>query len=111
MKALVVHPGTQHAFRLATELHRLDALAGLHTGFAAGAGGGWERTLGLLPAGLRTPVSNRMASGVPAQFVHLQPGLELASQVRLRLAGGEGQGVLHWRNERFQRAVPERALH
>ncbi len=110
MKALVVHPGTQHAFRLATELHRLDALAGLHTGFAAGAGGGWERTLGLLPAGLRTPVSNRMASGVPAQFVHLQPGLELASQVRLRLAGGEGQGVLHWRNERFQRAVPERAL-
>lgn len=110
MKALVVHPGTQHAFRLATELHRLDVLAGLHTGFAAGSGGGWERPIGLLPAGLRALVSNRMAGGLPARLVNLQAGLELASQVRLRLAGGDGQGVLHWRNERFQRAVPERAL-
>ena len=110
MKALVVHPGTQHAFRLATELHRLDALAGLHTGFAAGAGGGWERVIRRFPLGLRRFVSNRMAGGVLARFVHLQVGLELASQVRLRRAGGDGQGVLHWRNERFQRAVPERAL-
>ena len=110
IRALVIHPGTQHAFRLATELHRLDALAGLHTGFAAGAGSGWERPIGLLPAGLSALLSNRMVGGLPVRLVHLQMGLELASQVRLRLAGGEGQGVLHWRNERFQRAVPERAL-
>ena len=110
IRVLVVHPGTQHAFRLATELHRLDALAGLHTGFAAGAGGGWERVIRRFPLGLRRFVSNRMAGGVPARFVHLQVGLELASQVRLRRAVGDGQGVLHWRNERFQRAVPERAL-
>ena len=34
MRALVAHPGTQHAFRLAVELHRLNALSVFHTGMA-----------------------------------------------------------------------------
>ena len=109
MKALVVHPGTQHAFRLATELHRLDALAGLHTGFAIPANGWLEFTCAALPAAWQRRVSNRRIEEVPHSLVHLQPVRQA-----LELAGAacnlNDQRVWHWRYERFQRAVPERAL-
>ena len=106
IRALVVHPGTQHAFRMAAELHRLGALAGLHTGFAAGQGGLWQRALNSAPQALRRKASNRRAKEVPENLVHNQLGLELAWQAREFLGIGGGQGLLHWRNERFQRSVP-----
>jgi alpha-maltose-1-phosphate synthase len=108
-RALVVHPGTQHSADLARELERLDALAGFHTGFVAGDGGGWARHLGMLGFPLRRKLSKRRARGVPASKTHLQIGLELASQA-FRALGHDGQAHFHWRNERFQRAVPDRAI-
>ena len=83
--ALVVHPGTQHAFQLAIELHRLNALAGLHTGFAAAKGGVWEALIDAPLFPLRRLVSNRRVRGVPVKLLKMQVGLELASQAR-RLA-------------------------
>lgn len=108
-RALVVHPGTQHVFYLATELNRLGALTGLHTGFAAGHGSVLEGVIKSSAFPFRRRLSNRLAMGVPVGLLQLQIGLELAWQVR-RFVSGEGQALYHWRNERFQHSVPERAL-
>jgi glycosyltransferase involved in cell wall biosynthesis len=48
-------------------------------------------------------------AGLPAGLVHLQTSLEFASQARILLQGARQQ-VFHWRNERFQQAIPDRDL-
>lgn len=106
---LVVHPGTQHVFQLAAELHRLGLLAGLHTGFAVAPGGFLEAAYNRAPQRLQRRLANRRIANLPVALVHLQPVLELAALARLR-SGGDHQAVLHWRNEKFQKRVPSRAL-
>lgn len=66
IRALVVHPGTQHAFRLATELHRRKLLAGLHTGFGIPAGGRLRSLYASLPAGWQRRLGNRCWIGAKA---------------------------------------------
>jgi glycosyltransferase involved in cell wall biosynthesis len=88
-------------------LERLHALAGFHTGFAAGGGGVWARILNMLP--LQTKSVNRRVPDVPGHKIHPQIGLELASHV-FRALGDHGEAHYHWRNERFQRAMSARAL-
>src|SRR5207302_2465393 len=105
MKALVVHPGTQHAFRLATELHRLNALLGLHTGIAFPSGGFLDRTVNYLPAELQRRIANRRIPDLPHEVVRLQPLRELAI-VNLTGHVSDDQRLLHWRNEHFQRDIP-----
>lgn len=109
MRALVVHPGTQHSFRLAVELNRLNALSGLHTGFAVGSGGTLEWVCDYLPAYLQRRVSNRRIKEMHHSLVHLQPALEWAALAAISQSAND-QGVLHWRNERFQRNIPLSAL-
>ena len=109
IRALVVHPGTQHSHHLAVELHRLNALSELHTGFAVPSGGTLERVFNLAPVSWQRRVANRRVEELPSRLVSLQPFLESAAIVRMR-EGHENQAVLHCRNERFQRSVPHRAI-
>ena len=105
MKALVVHPGTQHAFRLATELHRHNALLGLHTGIAFPSGSFLDRAVSYLPAEWRRRIANRRIPDLPHELVRLQPLRELAT-VNLIGRMRDEQSILHWRNEHFQRDIP-----
>ena len=54
-------------------------------------------------------LSNRIARGVPAAKLHRAPLNEIRALVRLA-RGGDGLRILHERNERFQRAIPEETL-
>jgi alpha-maltose-1-phosphate synthase len=109
IRAVIVHPGTQYSFRLAMELYRLGALAGLHTGLAIGEGSHFTKIKSpfLKPAFRR--LSNRFVPLLPAGMIHNQLPLELAWHIG-ELVGLKGEGYIHWRNERCQRAVPEQAL-
>lgn len=108
-RALVAHPGTQHAFQLASELSRRGLLAGFCTGFAVGGGSWGEVLIDSSMSPLRRLLANRRAEAVPAKLLHLQIGLELAAQLR-GLLSSKGETMVHWRNEWFQRAVPDRNL-
>ncbi len=105
MKALVIHPGTQHAFRLATELHRQNALIGLHTGIAFPSGGFLDRAVNCLPPEWQRRIANRRIPDLPHELVRLQPFRELAI-VNLTGHVSDEQWLLHWRNEHFQRGIP-----
>jgi glycosyltransferase involved in cell wall biosynthesis len=109
VRALVAHPGTQYAFRLAAELHRLDALWRLHTGVAFSTDTLSSRLLRVVPRRLSRLAANRHVAGVPPDRVRLHPAAELLATALLR-RGGEPQATLHRRNARFQQAIPRREL-
>gem|GEM_PF-428952 len=106
---LLTHPGTQYAYQLARELHRLGRLGEFHTSFALPEDGWAARSLGLLPAKLRRRLANRRLTDVPAAKVKLYLGGELTSQIGLR-QHGHPEAVMHRRNEQFQLAIPERTI-
>src|SRR5262245_44156748 len=61
---------------------------------------------------MRTPpdwLGHRTIADVPADKLRTLPHLEIAATLCLRL-GGEPQVVMHWRNERFQRAISQADL-
>jgi glycosyltransferase involved in cell wall biosynthesis len=105
MKALVAHPGTQHAFRLATELHRLNALLRLHTGIAFPEGSFLDHAVNYLPSEWQRRIANRRIPELPREMVRLQFFRELATVNVIGRVPDE-QRLLHWRNEHFQRHIP-----
>jgi starch synthase len=109
MRAIVVHPGVQHAYSLATELYRRDALSGLYTGFAIASGGTLEFAYELLPLKIKRRVANRKISELSHSLVHLQPIVELAASALARYSG-DHQDLFYRRNGRFQRNIPRYAL-
>ncbi|HWY51307.1 MAG TPA: glycosyltransferase family 4 protein [Chthoniobacterales bacterium] len=106
MKALLAHPGTQYSGQLARQLHRHDCLLRFWTSFGLVENGLIDRAIrGAMP----TPpdwLGHRTVTGVPIDKIRTIPWLEFAALLRLRL-GGEPQVVMHWRNERFQRAIAQ----
>lgn len=100
MKALLAHPGTQHAFRLARELHRNGRLDGFWSSLVFAADG--------LPARLLGPrlPRNRVLAEVPGSLLHARPWAEFLG----KLERGDGEMIVHRRNARFQRAIPRSAL-
>lgn len=109
MNVLVVHPGTQHSFRLAAELARRQVLGGFYTGTAFLAGGWIDRASRWMPTKWRRKLANRRLPEVRAECLHTQPITEATALWRLR-RGGNDQQVWHQRAEKFQRAIPEGAL-
>lgn len=109
MRTLIVHPGTQHSFRLAVELYRLNRLLRLRTGFAIPAGGALDRAYGAAPRSIARRVANRRVSELPRQLVGIRPVYEMIALGGIR-SGLDSQHLLHWRNARFQNSVPSRDL-
>jgi alpha-maltose-1-phosphate synthase len=109
LKALLAHPGTQYSFRLALELERRESLSAFHTGFAFCADGLTDKAWRALPLNLRRGIANRRIEGLPRSQLHCHPLDELHALVRLR-NGADPQLVMHRRNEKFQRGIPDEAI-
>ncbi|MFL6212862.1 MAG: glycosyltransferase family 4 protein [Blastocatellia bacterium] len=109
LKVLLAHPGTQSSFHLAVELQRQSSLAAFHTGFAFCADGWANRAWHALPSGWQKRVDNRRIDGLPTHQLHCHLLGELWALLRLR-RGGDPQAVIHQRNARFQRAIPDSAI-
>ncbi len=106
LRVLLAHPGTQHAPRLAAELHRRGLLREFWSGFAFGDDAAW---LGAVPAQLRAKLGGRICRGVPDRLIRCRPFLEW--QALRRMARGQrGEEVFHERNKRFQNAIPRDSL-
>lgn len=110
MRILLAHPGTQHALRLARELAARSLLGEFWTGIAISENSAIARSATALKAfGLFRGLSNRIARGVPATALRLQPANELRALFRLR-GRRDHLLTLHERNERFQQVIPESSL-
>jgi len=106
MKILLANPGVQHAYQLAAQLHRRDALLRFHTSFAVGEGSMLAKTPShWLPAKVRKVLCNRTVPGVPASLLHSHPILE-AQAMLLRRIGARDAEAFRARNIAFQRAIP-----
>ena len=105
MRALVVHPGTQHAFRLAGQLQRHGCLSRFWTGFAFVPDSMFSRCVGSLPLVFQRRLSSRRLNGVPAEKLRIQPRVDLRAIRQLR-AGRDEQAVMFERNAVFQRRIP-----
>jgi starch synthase len=109
MKALVVHPGTQHAFRLAAQMERCGCLSRFWTGFAYIPDSMLGRCVESLPMALQRSMAGRRLGGLPTAKLRTQPLVDLRALCRLR-AGHDEQAVMFERNEAFQRGIPQQEL-
>ena len=105
MKALLVHPGTQHAFHLARQLQRHGCLSRFWTGFAYDPDGMIGRQIAGLPAWAQRRFAGRRLAGLPPEKLRTLPLTDLRALSRLR-AGQDEQRVMFERNADFQRKVP-----
>lgn len=108
VKALLAHPGTQYSAQLARELGRLGLLYRFWTGFGVAEGSRWGAIANSIPP-LQRALHNRIIPNLSPAQIRVLPSLELGYLAGMRV-GGESQSVIHWRNTRFQRAIPEREL-
>jgi len=88
-RVLLVHPGVQHAPRLAEALEREGLLARFWTGWAKAGIGDGKRNVEIPEENLRT-----------------RPCLEWAA-LTLSRSGIDPETVWHWRNRIFQNLIPE----
>ena len=107
MRVLLAHPGTQHAARLAAELHRHHLLEEFWTGLGWPEKGWADRAATRWSAAAR--LRTRVVPEVPAKRLRTLPLLELGLLARLRL-GAEPVSTFHQRNKRFQAAIPASAI-
>ena len=109
MKALLVHPGTQHSYPLARQLQRLGCLSRFWTGFAYLPDSPLGRGIGYLPPRLKSKVMARSLDGLPAEKLRTRPYVDLSALRRL-WTGYDEQIVMFERNQFFQETIPEEEL-
>src|ERR1700751_108644 len=109
MKALVVHPGTQHSFALAGQLERLGCLSRFWKGFAYLPHSLLGRGVGYLPPMVKRRIMARSLHGLPAEKLRIRPFIDLRALHRLR-TGYDEQTVMFERNLAFQESIPDEEL-
>ena len=109
VRALLAHPGTQHAFHLARELDRRNFLSFFFTSISFRSGGLIEKISVYASDSIRKRVVARALPGTFSAQLKTRPRLEAAAQWRL-FRGSNEQEVLQRRNDAFQRSIPDRAL-
>src|SRR5574340_1176837 len=109
MKVLLAHPGTQYSAQLARQLERCGNLYRFWTTFALPQQGFVEQTVRRLVKPPPAWLAHRIVPDVPGEKIRTIPLLEFRALLRLRF-GVESQIVMHDRNERFQRAIPENEI-
>jgi len=113
-RVLIAHPGaTSLLYPLVGILEGLDVDLEFHTSVYFEPGGPLDRVLDWIPARLRGPVrrelTRRSHPDVNPRLVHQRPLPELAYLAANRLGRKKlAQSALHWRNERFDRAMARR---
>src|ERR1700683_5553257 len=101
MKALLVHPGTQHSFQLACQLEQHACLSRFWTGLAYVPSSLLGRCLQYTPQGFQRSLANRRLDGVPSGRLRIKPLIEWRALRQLR-AGNDNQAVMVARNAAFQ---------
>ena len=109
MKVLLAHPGTQHAFKLASELQRRNLLAEFWTCFAIAGKSARGQLLQLAPAFVRERFENRIVADVPGGKLRTLPRLEAKARRQLS-RGGEAEKVMQERNCQFQESIADRSI-
>jgi alpha-maltose-1-phosphate synthase len=108
-KILLVHPGTQHSYKLAGELSKRKYLLYFYTGFAIiyqSVGYGLLRTL---PASLRKKFAQRIIYGIRSKELKLLPFHEIKALIGKRRKRANNN-IFFERNEAFQKDIPELAI-
>ncbi len=109
-KALLVHPGTQHAPRLARTLIELDALGAFWTGVAFDRAALSTRAMrAALPGKILERIANRIYDGIPGAYLKAIPSLELGTMLAIRRGKPPLEAYLD-RNRRFQERIPQSAF-
>jgi starch synthase len=109
MKVLLAHPGTQHSFKLAGQLHVRELLHTLWTCFGIPGDSLMGRALQILPAPFRRKFENRVVPMLTRREVKTMPLLELKA-LRQLSRGIDPERVMLERNERFQKAIPIKSI-
>jgi glycosyltransferase involved in cell wall biosynthesis len=108
LKVLLAHPGTQHSFRLAEELHRRDLLFEFWTCFGLSKKTIRASLLQFAPASVRDRLANRLID-LPASKLRTLPSLEKkARQEQSR--GVEAEAVMRERNQHFQEMISQSSI-
>jgi starch synthase len=107
MKVLLLHPGTQHAPRLACQLNRLDVLDSFVTGIGYST---LNPFIKILPHSAKKRILSRLIDcGIQSSKIKRIPLPEIRALYRLS-RGGNPVDVMHLRNKRFQEAVADKWL-
>lgn len=103
----IVHPGTQHAQRLAYQLYRHRLLNKLVTGLLIDGNSYAGHLISKLAqiVGLQRQYENRLLNGIPVSCVLTRATIELGALALLRM-GFRSVFVYRQRNELFQSTVP-----
>src|ERR1700674_4804064 len=105
MKALLVHPGTQHSFHLARQLQRHGCLSRFWTGFAYDPQSVVGCQIAYLPTWAQRRLAGRRLTGLPPDKLRTRLITDLRALSRLRV-GQDEQRIMFERNADFQREVP-----
>ncbi len=106
MKALLAHPGTQYAAKLAHELWQNGFLHRFWSGLALTR----DRLDKVHPyLGTLGQRLNNRTIDIPPSHLRILPLLEL-SYLAKRSLGGESQRILHERNSSFQQRIPDEEI-
>jgi starch synthase len=109
MKVLIAHPGTQYSHQIVKQFYRLGVLYRYWTGLCIPESKLINAIAKLLPASLRTSLSNRTLQGIPRRSVRCYPINEIRAIRRLKSAPNAEQ-ILFPRNRIFQEGVSARDI-
>jgi len=109
LEVLLAHPGTQHAFTLASQLHRRNLLHEFWTCFGLAGEGALAKTLRLLPSSIRRRFENRIIPGLSSCEVRTLPCLEVKA-LRQLSRGIDAEKVMLERNRQFQEAIADGSI-
>lgn len=108
---LLAHPGVQHSYNLAQELHRHKKLCSFYTCLAIRTESkiaNWMSPLATF-LGMERQWQNRQIYGLPSHKLHCYPALDLRAWWKLQ-QGIPTHKVFLERNEQFQKRIPEEAI-
>lgn len=103
MKVLLVHPGTQHAYKLARELYLRGKLFKFCTRFSVSSNSALYKSM---PKKLISKIQNRVID-LPDDYLFTTPWLELYFQF-MKKSGKPWYRVQYEMNELFQRSIPDK---
>lgn len=109
MKILLAHPGTQHSYQLAKQLHRKGILFRFHTGIAYGKDHWFYKLAVKLPVSIFSKISTRFIDGVPDAYVRRHFLNEFIQIIGIKL-GKDEELSLFKRNNRFQKSIPAKEI-
>ena len=110
MKILLAHPGTQHAPKLAIELHNRGILMNYHTGILFGKDSIYFKILRHLPNKVWKLLSNRFID-LPDNLIKRHIYIEVNSLLKIKYGHKNSELSIYYnRNKSFQKSIPKKDI-